>query len=176
MSDSGIPQKKYLAIAKILRPWGVLGHAKCLAYNPETQIFLRTQEVFLKNPTQDKILKIEQARPHGKYWVLKFRGYSNPELVSELRNQEIYILRSDLPDLKKGEIYLSDLEGLAVFSFQKKILGKVQGFQRVGDSDVILVGKNRTEAVWVPFRQEFIAETSLEKKEIHLTEFSAELF
>lgn len=175
MKDLTYDQDKFLAIAKLLGPWGVKGHIKCMPYNPETEIFLEVEAIFFHQEKFEK-LSIEQAKPHGKYWLLKLRGYETPEAVQSLRNQEIYVPRSVLPELQPGEIYLNDLLGFEVFSFKNEKIGTVKGFQRVGDSDVILVGEAKSQVEWIPYRKEFVEQTSLDKKQIYLSELALQLF
>ena len=56
--------------------------------------------------------------------------------AENLRGTELFILRSDLPELKPNEFYQYDLIGFDVFQNDKKI-GIVDGFQNFGGGDII---------------------------------------
>jgi len=170
------PEKKWVPIGKILREWGVRGQAKCVSFNPQSDIYSRVKKVYLESAGNYRPLDIQGAKPHGNFWLIQFSGYENPERVRELRGQEMLVPRDQLPALKPGEIYVSDLEGLEAFSPGGKSLGRIQGFNFIGESQVMLVGRGPKETVMVPYESEFIQSTSMEQKKIILTDYAMELF
>jgi 16S rRNA processing protein RimM len=107
---------------------------------------------------------------------LKLSGYENPEDAKALRGAALALPRDELPPPGRGEIYLADLEGLKVLSPDGSELGSIQCFQQVGDSEVMMVGGNVTDAVGVPFEPEFIQSASTEAGEVIVTEYALELF
>lgn len=167
--------KKWVPVAKVIREWGIRGQVKCVSFNPESQLFSELKKIYPEGSEEKESLEIENAKPHGKYWLVKFSKFENPESARKIRGLVLTVPREDLPEAGSGEIYLTDLEGMVVQSSDGEPLGTIQGFQRVGDSDVMLVGETRKDTVMIPYQSEFVTETNQDQGFVRLTEFAKEL-
>ncbi len=128
---------KWVSIGRILREWGVRGQLRCVPFNPQSVLFLDYDDFYLRDGEQLRHLVLEDARPQGRYWILKFSGIENPEQAGQLRGQEIWFPREDLPPLGQDEHYLVDLEGFQVWDAQGEEQGRVLSFMTVGESEVM---------------------------------------
>lgn len=68
--------------------------------------------------------------------IAKIDGIDNRNDAESLRGTDLFVLRSELPELNNGEYYQSDLIGFAVARDGEKI-GVVAGFQNFGAGDII---------------------------------------
>ncbi|HKX12466.1 MAG TPA: ribosome maturation factor RimM, partial [bacterium] len=144
------------------------------SFNPESQLYPSLSELhFEEAPHEPRAL--EQAKRHGRYWLLKLKGYENPEQARELRGKVFGLPRDRLPPPEEGEIYLSDLEGLEVRNAEDQKVGEVVGFLSVGENDVMRIAREEGDEALVPYRSEFVAETSFEDKILRLTELAEDL-
>lgn len=167
---------KWVVLGKVLREWGVRGQVRCLSFNPESPLFSQVQEIFIGQTGSYRPIKIEEAKIHGKYWLIHFEGYKDPETVRELRGMELALPREKLPELESGEIYLTDFEGLKVIGPDEKELGVLMGFHRVGESNVMRISQKPKGEIWVPFEDQFVQSTSLDEGRVVLTKAALEFF
>ncbi|MCB1215399.1 MAG: 16S rRNA processing protein RimM [Deltaproteobacteria bacterium] len=167
---------QWVSLGKISREWGLRGQVKCLCFNEASDLFSQVPHLYLRLQKDYQVRKLLSAKEHGKYWLLHFEGIHSPEEAKAYRGVLLALPREELPPLKQGEFYLVDLEGFEVLSPAGKSLGQVQGFQQVGESEVMQVGKNWQESVGVPYEKDFIASTRHPEKQICLTDLAMELF
>jgi 16S rRNA processing protein RimM len=67
-------------------------------------------------------------------------------------NEEIWIERSQLPDLKKDEYYWTDLIGLSVYNLENHYLGDITELFNTGANDVVIVKEKDTKKeVLIPY-------------------------
>lgn len=157
-----------------MQEWGIRGQVRALSFNAESELYSKLDELrFEDSPLEAR--ELEQAKRHGRYWLFKFKGYENPEQARELRGKVLGLPRDLLPKPKKGEIYLSDLEGLEVRNTADAKVGEVVGFLRVGENDVMRVAREEGDEALIPYREEFVAKTQLEENVIRLTELAEDL-
>lgn len=169
-------KKKWIPIGKVLREWGIRGQVRCVSFNLQSNLYSQLEKIYLGSEEARRPFLLQEAKPHGKYWLLKFSGYEDPETARELRGLTISVPREELPPLETGEIYLSDMEGMAVLGPQGNPLGEIIEFQRVGDSEVMVVGQDPDNTVLVPYESGFVKSTSWEKRTLTLTDYAMELF
>ncbi len=170
------PRSKWVVLGKILGEWGISGQVKCVSFNPESELFPQLKKIFVGRNGEYREFSVLHVKHHTKYWLLHFQGYENPESARGLRGMELALPREDLPKLKAGELYLTDLEGFQVKGPRDEKLGSVVRFQRVGDSEVMVIIGDAKNETWVPYRSVFVQSTSLEEGVIQLTEAALEFF
>ena len=122
-----------ILVGKIVAPQGIHGE-------------FRVQS-FAENPNDFKEFKILSDKFESAKFrfvrvlktnviIAKIDGINDRNTVETLRGTELFILRDDLPELKTGEYYQTDLIGFDVIRDGKKI-GIVDGFQNFGAGDII---------------------------------------
>jgi len=165
---------KLFRLGKILQEWGIRGQVKFLSFNSETSLYPKLKELLVEDSTEPLIL--EQALKHNRFWLFKFKGFENPEMARNLRGKVLGIPREEMPAPKKGEIYLSDLEGMKVYAYDGRELGIVRAFLQVGESDVMRIEGSQDEEYLVPYLPQFVQSTSRDEAKIILRESSDEFF
>lgn len=166
---------KWVPVGKLLREWGVKGQARCLVFNPQSEILLQTDHVFRNQGGEYLSLKIEDARRHGKFWLVKFAGYDQPETMRELRSSDLFLPRDQLPELQPGELYLTDLIGLTVLGPQSEPLGEIVNFVHTGEPPVLAIRTAQGQECFVPYEKDFISETQREAGRLVLTDLGKEV-
>lgn len=132
-------QQQKIAVAKIQGPWGLKGQVKCALYDPASQVLLKTRLVFLKAGFSFRELKVLESRRQGEGILLSVEGIKSPEEAQQLRGQEIFIERRDLPAKKEGEFFIFELQDLKVYDTQGVFLGKVAAIETYGASEILVV-------------------------------------
>jgi 16S rRNA processing protein RimM len=111
-------------------------------------------------------LSLTKIRKHGQGLLLTFEGYTSPELVSQFRNQTLFVRTDDLPPLAEGEYYHHQLVGLMVVSDVGKTIGKVTEILETGASAVLVVRPESGADILVPMVDAFIGEIDLARREL----------
>lgn len=142
-----------VTLGRIVGVHGVRGmvkiHSDC---RPREAIFHYSQ--FLATPPHGGTpltLTLVHGRTQGQGLIATFRDITDRDQAHALRNYNLAVLRSALPDLPPGEFYWTDLVGLAVVNTQGVLLGQVTEVFETGANDVLVVrAEDKTETL-IPF-------------------------
>jgi len=154
-----------LIVGKFGAPFGVHGWVKIHSATDPIKAILDYQPWYIKLNEAWKPLTLITYKIHNKGLIAQIEGYDNPETVSELKNLEIYVLKTTLPKLSDDEIYWADLEGMQVYNKTGVHLGKIDHLISTGSNDVmIIIGERRH---LIPFiRNDVVININKEKQEV----------
>lgn len=130
-------KKEYIKAGKIIGAHGIRGGIKVYSYLESPKNFGKYKQFYIDG----KAVEIELNFIKDNVAVLDIDGIRKRELAEELIGKEIYISKKDLPELKKGEFYYSDLIGLKVLENGKET-GVIADIQNFGAGDIIEVKFN----------------------------------
>lgn len=131
-----------LIVGKIGAPHGVKGWVKI---NSFTQ---NAENIFDYEPWKlgvNQSVKIDQWRFHNKVLVAKFEGIETRDDAELIKNLDISIATSQLPQLEDG-VYWKDLIGMRVINASNYDLGTVKELFETGANDVMTVKANPNDA------------------------------
>ena len=128
MKDNNI-----ILVGKIVAPQGIRGEFRVQTYSEKPEDFKKFH-VICDKFAADGFHFVRVLKPN--VIIAKIDGINDRNTVESLRGAPLYISRDDLPDLKDGEYYQSDLIGFDVVRDGIKI-GIVDGFQNFGAGDII---------------------------------------
>ena len=126
-------------VGKIGAPYGVKGWVKINSYT-------ETPEGIFEYIGEEKEYQIDQWRPHGKSLVAKIVGVDSRDDAERIKNLDININASQLPDLGDEGVYWRELTGMKVVTTQGYDLGVVKEVFNTGANDVIHVKANVGDA------------------------------
>ena len=132
-----------ILVGKIVAPQGIKGEFR-------VQTFTESPDDFIKLKTGVKFIR---AAGPGVV-IAKMDGVTNRDAAEKLRGTTLYINRADLPWLKKGEHYITDLIGMKVGA------RKVAFVHNFGAGDILELDNGDM----ISFNG---AEVDYDKKEIH---------
>lgn len=128
---------------------------------PETDFperFLDTREVELfQNKEPARRVRVESARFHGAYILIKLEGVNTPEEAARLSNFMVAVGPDEVIDLEDG-YYHYELEGLEVFEPDGTRLGLLQEVISNPAHEIY-----RIDDLLIPAVDEYILEIDLEK-------------
>lgn len=124
---------KKILIGKIVAPQGIRGEFRIQSFAEKPEDFKKLRIVCDKCES-DKFHFVRAAKQDVV--IAKIDGIDDRNTVETLRGTKLFVLRDDLPNLKDGEYYQSDLIGFDVIRNGEKI-GAVDGFQNFGAGDII---------------------------------------
>ena len=126
---------KKILVGKIVAPQGIRGEVRIQTFT-EKPIDLKELSVFSDNilPTAFHFVR---PVPNTNVIIARIDGVNDRNVAETLRGTELFISRTDLPDLKKeGEYYQSDLIGFSVVR-NGIVLGTLVCFQNFGAGDIM---------------------------------------
>lgn len=120
--------------------------------------------------TSDKLATINDCRLSGDTFLLTIAECASRNDAELMLNADVYVSKSELPDLPEDNWWVSDLVGLAVFSTQGEELGTVLAV--VGQKSELLeikrVGSDAQDTVLVPFVRELVPVVDVAGKRIEI--------
>ncbi|PLX41134.1 MAG: 16S rRNA processing protein RimM [Deltaproteobacteria bacterium] len=154
-----------VAIGRLGRPHGVRGEIRLdpMGGLPRG---LNGYERFFLGGDPPRLIEVEGWRKSDKVLLIAFTKYLERDEVSSLTGETLYVPRADLPPLRSGEYYYSDLEGCAVVdSTSGEELGVVRDVKNWGDYDMLFILSGAKE--WLlPVTGEFVDEVDIENERV----------
>jgi 16S rRNA processing protein RimM len=86
-----------------------------------------------------RLVDVVQGKRQGKTVVAQLKGVENRDQAATLMGCDIAVTRADLPPLKAGEYYWTDLIGATVVDDKGVSLGLVDRLFETGANDVMVV-------------------------------------
>ena len=140
--DSSAPEGLVI-MGRITGLHGVRGWVKVYSYTRTPSDILDYDQWQLRhlNDPQGiwREMQVLEGRVQGRGIVVQMRGYDKREQAAALVGADIAIPRQQLPRLKKGEYYWSQLEGLRVTNLTGVDLGTISHLFETGSNDVMHV-------------------------------------
>lgn len=141
---------RLLLLGKIVGLHGVLGEVKLESFTePRLQIF-KYHPWLLKSATGEQEIATARGRAQGKGIVARLPGVDTRDAAAALVGGEVWVRRSALPAPRPGEVYWTDLEGLAVVTTEGVSLGTVSHLFATGANDVIVAKDGERERL-IPY-------------------------
>lgn len=131
-----------VVIGKIGAPYGVKGWVKVHSFTEQPDSVFSYQPWLLG----ENAVTVDQWRVQGKAFVAKLEGVDDREAADALKNLEVTIDSTLLPDLGDDEFYWRDLKGMRVVNTSGYDLGLVQDVFNTGANDVLQVKANAKDA------------------------------
>ena len=124
--------KEYFTIGKIVRPHGIKGAVRAETYTSNPQRFKKLKEVIIDSKT----IAVESVSiDPSNFMIIKLVGIDTMDDAEKLRNKNVVIKRSQLPEPENGTYYIDDLIGSDVLVDGDKI-GILTKIEQFGSADV----------------------------------------
>jgi 16S rRNA processing protein RimM len=146
-------------IGRISGLFGIKGWVKVHSYTRIREGILDYDRWKLKLGNSWREFDILEGRKQAGGVVVQLRGIENRDDASALVGADIAIARSQLPALKRGEVYWADLEGLKVVNLEGDELGTVSHLFETGANDVVVLQGERERLI--PYTADVIREVDL---------------
>lgn len=131
--------EEYIRIGKILNTQGRRGAVRVLPLTdyPERFEKMGRVRVFIKDSRRE--LSIEEAYPHKKFFIVKFKEVADMNAAEELKGGLLEITRDELVPLPEDSFYIFDIVGLDVYDSGGECLGEITEVLQTGANDVYVV-------------------------------------
>ena len=155
---------KRLLIGQINGLFGVQGWVKLFSYAYPRKNILSYQPWHIKVDGVWTTLDIVKGREQGKTIVAQLKDVDDREDSRRYIGVELYIEKSQLPQLAQGEYYWDELTGLEVINNQGIVLGTISYMIDTGANNVMVV--NGKKEHWVPYIEPFLISIDMDKRQI----------
>lgn len=172
---------KWIVVAHLVRPQGRNGEllAEILTDFPERfadrkRLYLaRPNTGTVSEPNQPREMSLEGHWLHKGRIVLKFAGIDSINDAEGLRGMDVLIPREERAPLEEGAIYLDDLVGCTVVDFHGtesagEEVGEVIDVDRESTAGALLVVRQATGEVLIPFVKAFLRHVDLNARRIEM--------
>jgi len=161
-------QDTHIQLGTIQGVFGIKGWLKIFSFfRPKEQILDYTKWQ-LRKPGNASVYKLQEGKLQGNKVVAKLNNIDDRTLAESLVRSEIWVAKSELPDLDDNEFYWFQLKGLTVITMDGEQLGRVKKMMETGANDVIVVQDEiDKEEILIPYvREQVVKRVDLEKKTI----------
>lgn len=115
-----------VAVGRILAPHGTAGLLKVLPLTDFPGRCRELKEVTCELDGSRRLLTVERAALHGRFWLIKFSDIDTREGAVALRGALILINADERVALPAGSYYYDQLIGLKVYNRAEECLGQVE--------------------------------------------------
>jgi 16S rRNA processing protein RimM len=102
-----------------------------------------------------KSIKFDYIKPINKKLIAKLTEINDVDEIKKLTNKELFINKSQLPELPDDEVYWHDLIGMKVINTLNEDIGIVDEVNNFGSSDILMINSSKTsidnESRLIPF-------------------------
>lgn len=162
MSDD---KDQLICIATITSAHGIKGEVKIKSFTEDPFAIEQYSPIYTNN--KQETLNISITGTKGDTLIAKIDGITTRNEAENLRNTNLYILRSILPKNNEGEFYHIDLIGLTVLDTKKNEFGKIIFIHNFGAGDIVEIKlKNSNKTELFTFNNETFPEIDLDKQTI----------
>jgi 16S rRNA processing protein RimM len=133
----------YVAVARIVGPWGLHGDLKVEILTDFPQRFAAGSRVCMG----DVAYVIEKYRWQRGRALLKLAGIDSATAAEALRHRLLEVPETELHPLGEGEFYYFQILGLEVRTTTGEVLGRVEQIISTGSNDVYVVRGPRGEVL-----------------------------
>jgi 16S rRNA processing protein RimM len=149
---------------KINGLFGVRGWVKIFSYTEPRENILSYQPWYVQIDGKWSTVEIISGRVQGKTIVAQIKDVDNTDKAEQIIGVDIYVEKSQLPELKDGAHYWDDLIGLEVINTASIHLGVVENLVDTGSNHVLIVNGNTEH--WVPYIEPYLISVDIDKKRI----------
>jgi 16S rRNA processing protein RimM len=151
--NSSVDLSLFLLIAKIGKTRGLKGEffLRSFAQSPEA-LFSFKKFYTLSSSTMQEV-HFEYMKQNNANIVAKLKSISDIDEIKVFGQKDIFILKSELPELDVNEAYWFELEGMQIINLEGQHLGHVKEVNNFGASDVLEVKtmKKQKKNLLIPF-------------------------
>ena len=135
-----------IVIGRVGAAHGIHGDLRIIPLTDFPERFSALREVMVG----DELLHIEQMKPQGKNFLMRFREYTVREDAQRLTGRLLTVARAEAAPLDEGEYYVFDIVGLTVYDEEDNELGSVENVLRTGSNDVYAVRSEDGRELLIP--------------------------
>ncbi|ADL07830.1 ribosome maturation factor RimM [Thermosediminibacter oceani] len=160
--------REYIAIGRVLAPWGVRGQVKVEALTDDVNRFRKLKSVLVEEDEALKSYVVNSVVFLKKDFVaLKLEGIDTVESAERLRGRYLMVHRKDAVKLPEGHYFICDIIGMEVYREEDgELLGRVRDVLKTGANDVYVVDLKGGRELLLPAIRDVVRKIDLENNKM----------
>ncbi len=146
---------------------GIKGLVKLQSYTSPPEGIAGYEGLRLKDGTPIRL----SVTPANGALLARIEGVSDRTQAERLRNAELYINRTEMPDTGPDEYYHADLAGLAVLGQAGEKLGNVVAVHNFGAGDILEIKPDGKASFMLPFNKAFVPTVDLAGRTLTIADY-----
>jgi 16S rRNA processing protein RimM len=138
------PPDDLVVMGQVIAPFGIKGWLRIRTFTDELDALASFPQWWLKLASGWKKFELGDSEIGNKGMTAQLTGIADRTQAEALRNAQIAVSRTQLPQLADDEFYWNDLIGFAVETLQHSKLGNLDGLLETSVQNVLVV-KGNTE-------------------------------
>ena len=177
-SDRGLAETavkpRFLIIGEIAKPHGLRGEMRVVVHTDLPERFSWLKTVYVgdrRGHDTPQPFVVDTVRYHQDRVLLKLVGFDDRDAASSMSGRLLYVPESEAIPLEEGEYFLYQLEGLAVYEENGRLLGHLSTVLETGANNVFIVRGDHGE-ILLPDIPEVILDIDFDanRMTVHLLE------
>jgi len=161
--NSSIDKSLFVLIAKIGKTRGLKGEFFLRSFAEKLETLISFKKFFSHQSFIMEEIFFEYIKKSNNNIIAKLKSIDDIEGIKSFGQKDIYVLKSELPELEKNEAYWFELEKMQVLNLEGQHLGNVDRVDNFGANDVLKVQK-KNKTLLIPFIKNRVI-ISINKKE-----------
>ena len=161
--NSSIDKSLFVLIAKIGKTRGLKGEFFLRSFAEKLETLISFKKFFSHQSFIMEEIFFEYIKKSNNNIIAKLKSIDDIEGIKSFGQKDIYVLKSELPELEKNEAYWFELEKMQVLNLEGQHLGNVDKVDNFGANDVLKVQK-KNKTLLIPFIKNRVI-ISINKKE-----------
>ncbi len=158
---------EYFLIASVEQLYGRDGYVKIKSFSDFPDRFLDLKKVFIDFWGEKKSFYIEDVKDIKGKIVVKFRKFDDTRASQVLLGKDIYVDESDSVSLPADHFFVHELIGSKVL-VEQECIGVIEDVIKGKGNDVLVIKKDNSEEILIPFVLKFIVKFDAAEKKLIL--------
>ena len=144
-----------IALGDIVATHGIAGWLRLRLYNPQGRTLYSVAEVELARGESRLTLRVDQAKPHRGFALLKLRDIDDMDAARDLVGSRLSVRQDTLAPLNPSQYYYEEVVGFEVLNGEGERVGTVTRiWTRQGGDLLVVAGRGKEHLI--PAVKEFI--------------------
>jgi len=144
----------FVQLGAFIKHHGLNGELKVFLYNENSETLVPGISIWFKDGEEFIPYELESIRGSKNNLLVKLKNINSRESSQFLIKKEIYVSRSDFPELKEG-FYINDIIGFKVKNDNEKPFGYLKDVLVITGREILLVEYLGKE-IMIPNIEEFV--------------------
>ena len=168
MSVAVPAENQRLVMGRLGAVHGVRGWIKLVSYAEEPADLLTYQPWWVQRAGQWETFTVDAHRPHGAAWIVHRVGLDDRDVARAYTGLQVWVAKSQLPDLAGDTYYWHQLIGLQVYDAAGTCFGVVQQLLETGANDVLVVRDTQAHEYLIPYVESVVQHVDLAAGQIRV--------
>ena len=155
--------KNLVSIGLIVKHHGLKGDLKVFLYNEDSETLVSGITFWIKDNNKFVPFNLEFTKGSKSNFLIKIKDLDNRESCSFLLKKEIYVSRSNFPDISEDEFYINDVIGFVVQNETGEAFGFLKDILMIASREILLVDYQNKE-IMIPNVEDFVKLFDFENK------------